>query len=120
MIEFYSMLATAGGNHRPEYDRAVERTKTACHAVFGLLLDRDDLEQSLKRALKCEDDGFDTANFADLFHSSIGSVRYREIEQLADRCGSETFRPTWPVVRVPAMVAPGGRTVLTVIPLQGL
>lgn len=83
VAEFYSMLAAAGGDHRAEYDRAVEHAKTACHAVFGPLLDRDDLEQSLKRALKCEDEGFGTASFADLFHSSIGSVRYQEIEQLA-------------------------------------
>lgn len=83
VTEFYSMLAEAGAGHRPEYDRAVERIKAACHAAFGPLLDRDDLELSLKRALQCEEDGFGTANFADLFHSSIGSVRYQEIEHLA-------------------------------------
>lgn len=83
VTEFYSILAEAGAGHRAEYDRAVERMKTECHAAFGPLLDRDDLEQSLKQALKCEDDRFGSANFADLFHSSIGSVRYPEIEQLA-------------------------------------
>lgn len=83
VTEFYSMLTEAGAHYRAAYDRAVERAKTECHAAFGPLLDRDDLEQSLKRALKFEDDVFGTAAFADLFHSSIGSVRYPEIEQLA-------------------------------------
>lgn len=83
VAEFYSMLATVGGGHRAEYDRAVERVKAACHILFGSLLDNGDLGQSLKQALKCEGDEFGTANFADLFHSTIGSVRYPEIEQLA-------------------------------------
>ncbi|WP_335988516.1 hypothetical protein [Glycomyces sp. MUSA5-2] len=83
VTEFYSMLAEAGADHRVAYDRAVEAARTHCHDVFGPLLDRGDLDQSLKQALDRENDLFDTANFADLFHSSIGSIHYPEIRQLA-------------------------------------
>ena len=83
VAEFYSMLAQAGAGHRADYDRTVERIKTESHAAFGPLLDRNDLGQSIKKALEREEEDFGTASFADLFHSSIGSVRYPEIEQLA-------------------------------------
>lgn len=83
VTEFYSMLTEAGAGHRAEYDRAAERIKAECHAAFGPLLDRDDMEQSIKKALEREHEEYGTAAFADLFHSSIGSVRYPELEQLA-------------------------------------
>jgi hypothetical protein len=45
VTEFYSMITTAGGTHRAAYDNAVGRIKAACHAAFGPLLDRDDVER---------------------------------------------------------------------------
>lgn len=89
--EFSSLLA-ANRNQSSEYERATKRIKAECHARFGHLLDLESLERSIDAALDQEHRHHQGSSFGQLFHSTIGSVRYEGIEQLSKKYGLDFLK----------------------------
>lgn len=80
--EFFSLLEEHE-DRRGKYERTVEKIKEECHEKFDDLLNLDNLGESLHSALEREQRDYHGSSFADLFSSTIGSVRYEGIEELS-------------------------------------
>jgi hypothetical protein len=82
--EFFSLLAL-DKDRSEEYEYVTKKMKAECHAKFDHLLNQEDLSRSIERALELERNDYQGDSFEHLFNSTIGSVRYREIERLSKK-----------------------------------
>src|SRR5690606_25007788 len=77
--EFTTLL----GARRSSYDAAVTAAKTHAHTHLPPAPAPAELAATLTAATNQEHDTYGTVSFTDVFNSTIGSVRYPEIEHLA-------------------------------------
>ena len=77
--EFTTLL----GARRSPYEAAVAAAKTHAHTHLPPAPNPADLATALTAATNQENDTYGTVSFTDVFNSTIGSVRYPEIEHLA-------------------------------------
>ncbi|GIG67100.1 hypothetical protein [Phytomonospora endophytica] len=82
VLEFHAALGPHT-NRRAEFEQAVADARNEAHAGFGVLLNPGDLERSLSTALEHERRHYFGSSFRDIFHSTVGSVRYTGIERLS-------------------------------------
>lgn len=84
--EFFSMLPQTDSRYE-FYIRQLLENIAACHNIFDECFDADNIEQSIGHALELEHANFGSSSFRDLFYSSTGSVRYRNLEEFSQEHG---------------------------------
>lgn len=81
VVEFFGLL-DENAPIKSAYEAQVAETKAKFHHQFDGLLGTDHLKKSIAAAVECEKQLNGTTAFEDIFNSTVGSTRYRGIEQL--------------------------------------